>query len=302
MTALRTVARGLAAAAMLAGAVRAQTPPAGRPVEEKSAAARARREKTHEIYLKEALGYTIYRDASRAEKAELRREPVYIWTNIVRDGGQDGEVFIWTCRGRVEALGTFFSFPQEGSRNLAHELHSLSLAKLDVDRPGQYDWHPQAPGIEPKPIAGAPKPGRTPAQRLSQMRALTREFSAGTNDREMRHWELRLLPQPLYRYESTDPDVLDGAVFCYVTSAGTDPEVLLILEARKSPGAAEPTWQYALARFTDLELTVKHKDKVLLKVPLIPPGAGDPDPIKRYRLFVDRQIPAVEVSAEGNKP
>ena len=41
------------------------------------------------------------------------------------------------------------------------------------------------------------------------------------------------LPQPLYRYESTDPDVLDGAVFGFVTSAGTDLEALVVIEARK---------------------------------------------------------------------
>ena len=47
-------------------------------------AAKAKRERLHALYLSEAEGYTIYRDASRKEKVELRREPVYVWTNIVR--------------------------------------------------------------------------------------------------------------------------------------------------------------------------------------------------------------------------
>ena len=75
------------------------------------------------------------------------------------------------------------------------------------------------------------------------MRDLAREFSGTTQDLEEHRWELRLLPQPLYRYESTDPDVLDGAVFAFVTSAGTDPEAILVLEARKDPGASAPKWQ-----------------------------------------------------------
>ncbi len=42
------------------------------------------------------------------------------------------------------------------------------------------------------------------------MRALTRDFSASTTDRAEMRLELRVLPQPLYRYESTDPDVLEA--------------------------------------------------------------------------------------------
>ncbi len=41
-----------------------------------------------------------------------------------------------------------------------------------------------------------------------------------------------MLPKPLYRYESTDPSVLDGALFSFVTSAGADPEALLDLAKR----------------------------------------------------------------------
>ena len=67
-----------------------------------------------EIYGAEAAEYAIYRDASRKEKVELRPEPVYVWTNPVRGGGQDGAVYVWTCRGRAEALGSFFSYPASG--------------------------------------------------------------------------------------------------------------------------------------------------------------------------------------------
>ena len=102
------------------------------------------------------------------------------------------------------------------------------------------------------------------------MRALARDFSAETQDDKEQHWDLRLLPQPLYRYESTDPDVLDGAVFAFVTSAGTDPEAILVLEARKPAGGGEPVWHYAVARFTDLNLWVRHKGTVVFTAVLIP--------------------------------
>ena len=106
------------------------------------------------------------------------------------------------------------------------------------------------------------------------MRALAHEFSARTRDHTGRQWELRLLPQPLYRYESTDPGVPDGAVFAFVTSAGTDPEVILVVEARKPAGGGEPAWHYAAARFTDLDLWVSHKEKVVFTATYISLGGS----------------------------
>jgi len=44
-------------------------------------AAPSKREQLLEIYINEAAGYTIYHDASRKERVELQREPVYVWTN-----------------------------------------------------------------------------------------------------------------------------------------------------------------------------------------------------------------------------
>ncbi len=259
-------------------------------------AARAKRERLLEIYAREAAEYTIYRDAGRKEKVELRREPVYIWTNPVRSGGQDGVVYVWTCRGRAEVLGSFFSSPATGPRDLAHEFHSLSLSVLDVERRGSNasTWAPQAAGIEIAPIPGAPAPGRSAPQRLTQMRTLTHDFSASTKDQKESRWELRLLPQPLYRYESTDPEVVDGALFAFVTSAGTDPEALLVIEARKPSQADAPVWHYAITRFTDLQLWVRHKGKDVFTAPSIVYDARTQEPKHRYRVFHGRDLPPVE--------
>ena len=109
-------------------------------------AARTQREWLMKLHLGDALEYTMYRDASQKEKLELRKEPVYVWTNPVRAAQQDGAVFIWTSRGRPEAIGTIFSARAgAGQRGVAHELHSLSLATLDVTREGTHEnqWHPK---------------------------------------------------------------------------------------------------------------------------------------------------------------
>src|SRR5262249_6419104 len=57
--------------------------------------------------------------------------------------------------------------------------------------------------------------------------------------------------------------LVDGAIFAF--AQGTDPEILLVLEARSEKG--KPIWQYALARFSDLPLVVKHKDTEVWRVP-----------------------------------
>ena len=124
------------------------------------------------------------------------------------------------------------------------------------------------------------------------MRALTRDFSASTKDHKEKRLELRLLPQPLYRYESTDPDVLDGALFAFVTS--TDPEALLVIEARKQAAADGPVWDYAICRLTDLGLVVRHKGKEVFTAPLIPYGSPVQDPKQRFRAYLDRDIPPIE--------
>jgi hypothetical protein len=257
----------------------------------------SKREQLLETYFAEADRYAIYRDASRKERVDREREPVFVWTNVLGAGDEYGAVFVWTCRGRAELIGTFFSLPEAGQRKLCHEFHSLSLSTLDVSRSGSSPWVPEAAGIDLTPIAGAPAPASSAPRRLVQMRALAHDFTATTLDRNERRWELRLLPQPLYRYQSTDPDVLDGALFGFVNSAGTDPEALLVIEARKPSAAGDPIWQYALGRFTDLDLAIRHKGKDVFHVPLVPYDAARQDPKQRYHVFFDRFIPQIDDKA-----
>jgi hypothetical protein len=103
-----------------------------------------------------------------------------------------------------------------------------------------------------------------------------------------------MLPRPFYRYQSTDPDVVDGALYSFVTSAGTDPEALLVLEARKSASDREAVWHFAIARFTDLNLRVRKKGVEVFTARSFPYGLARQDPKHRYRLIHDRRIPAVD--------
>ncbi len=265
-------------------------------------AARAERARLLKLHLGDAREYTIYHDASRTEKLEFRQEPVYVWTNPVRASQQDGVVFIWTRRGRPEAIGTIFSSRAGvGERGVNHEFHSLSLATLDITRRGTHEhlWTPKTAGIELAPIEEASSPAGSAAQRLAQMRAMAREFSAATRDAQDNRWELRLLPQPLYRYESTDPEVVDGALFAFVTSAGTDPEAILVIEGRRRPHGGAPVWYRAVARFTDLNLSVRYKGSEVFSTPSTRGDTLKMYPNQQYRLFTDRVITERPATSAG---
>ncbi len=258
---------------------------------EQDQAAKARSQRLLELHTDDAASFAIFRDAARAQKVELRREPVYRWTNPTRVGGQTGEVFVWMYRGRPEVVGSIFSHPTgDGQRVMCHELHSLSTAVLVVDRKAQEQWVPQAAGVELKPVEGAAVPVGGASQRLAQIRALAREFS-GRSLGDGQSWELRLLPQPLYRYESTDPVVIDGALFTLVSSAGTDPEIILVLEARKTQ--AGPRWVYGAARFSDMNLWLKHKGQEVWSSIRSDENTFYHDAKHRFRFYQDRFIPEI---------
>jgi hypothetical protein len=93
----------------------------------------------------------------------------------------------------------------------------------------------------------------------------------------------------LYRYDlanarDPDPNLLDGALFAYVL--GTDPEVVLVLEA---VGTAEnAAWQYAFARATSGGLEVKLGDEVVWTARKAPPNRDPRLPHFTMRRVLDK--------------
>jgi hypothetical protein len=219
--------------------------------------------------------YQVYSDAIAREPMTPHR--VLRWQNSTRGTQEsDGVLVLWVHKGRPEASVSVY--PWEGS--IAHELVSLSRSgKLVARDHGQVIWSPETPGVTFQDIPGAPAPAGTPALRLTQMKALADRFKATMTgwkaDRSDRE-ELRLLPKPLYRYESIesagkDPGWIDGAVFAFVQ--GTDPEALLLLEAINRDG--RPRWQFAFARATSGSLEARLDKTVVWAVDFLV-GAATP--------------------------
>ena len=174
--------------------------------------------------------------------------PILSWSNPERKTTAGG-MFFWTDRGRPEAAMCIY--PSE--QRLVMEFQSLSLQNLVATYQGEMIWNPLESSIAYQTIADAPQPAASALRRLRQFRSIARRFDSRLAPPNRATKPLRLLPSPVYRYESdaksstssatTGADRWDdGAIFCFVQ--GTDPETILILET------AGTTWRYAAARMS----------------------------------------------------
>jgi hypothetical protein len=211
--------------------------------------------------LKRAAGrYRIVVGSDTPHELVVEAEPVLSWTNPLRRTFA-GATFVWVADGRPEVVGSFFRYTEDDRIVEDDEFQSLATTSVTAKRSDQQVWAPRAAGMVLAPIPGAPKPAATPSERLRQMHAMASEFHAFL-DTDKDKTELRLLPKPLYRYRTNQPNLPDGALFAFVLT--TDPEVLLAIEARPVDG--EVVWHYGFARMSMVNLRARHKDRDVWRV------------------------------------
>jgi hypothetical protein len=188
-------------------------------------------------------------------------QPLLFYTNPVVDTDQHGAIFLWTQDGRPAMLGSIWSARNRTDpdlRYVAHEWHSLSESDdLTATRAGQLLWKAGEPGIAWLALADVPRPAPSRANRLVQLRGLARRLTARMEGE--RNTDLRLMTQPLHRYDEHTAGALDGAIFAYALA--TDPELLLWIEAAGEKG--KESWRVAIARFGILPMTVKDGEKTI---------------------------------------
>lgn len=204
----------------------------------------------------------------------LKAVPVLRWDNNAR-GSASGLTAVYVGGGRSEAVVCVY--PWEG--RLVHEFSSLSRGRLVAAKDGVTFWHPEEPGVSFRAVPKADAPAESPAARLRQMKKLVRRFEAtlvGWRRDDSDRQELRLLPRALYRYDKPTGEVIDGALFAFVM--GTDPEVLLLIEAVQVKGEAQ--WQYAFARRTSGELQGRLDGQAVWSADRYPP-TRDPKRVDR---------------------
>ncbi len=220
-----------------------------------------------ERILSDLSGFEMSTADETSKRLTLHRSPVLRWSNPIRNV-DDAAVFVWLDESRPALVVTVMSY-RDHKRDLrrAWEFLSLSPQRLEALQNGVRVWHPEQPGIAWTSLPGAPAPAETPADRRRQMRHLAAQFQVAVQSDQNRY-ELRLLSQPLYRYETAAPDQHDGALFAFVE--GTDPELILALETQLD----EPGWRFATGRLTRWAIEVRYRDRLVGEFPHMT-GAGE---------------------------
>jgi len=230
---------------------------------------------------RQSASWELYFEGPQRTKLELRAEPLLRWSNP-EAGRVYGSVFLWTADGRPAAVGTVYKWFTPLTDRTG-ELVTLSPRAITAEANGRKLWSPAAGQIEFKPIPGAPVPEAGSRSRLPLIRSLAREFSPELTDTRVTAGgtakQLRLLDQPIYKYGRGTDGLLEGALFAF--AVGTDPEALLVIEARDAGDGRQ--WVYALARMNRDGLRVRHKDKEVWSAPYLEKPWKDPT--APYLLF-----------------
>jgi hypothetical protein len=213
-------------------------------------------------YTARAADYKFHFDLAGEDPLTLHPQPVLTWTNAENFMGA---VYVWTHAGRPEVIGCIGSRQAaEGQCFVFNELHSLGTSPLPAATfgDGKRRWQPSTAGLAFAVLDDVPTPAAGAQKRLVQMRNIAREFTAAMKQDED-VTQLRLLPQPIFRYTSAQNSIVDGAIFAFVWK-GTDPDLLLVLENRTSDGTE--VWQYAFARFNWRSMWAKRKGEETWRV------------------------------------
>ncbi len=238
-------------AVTLVGTAHAQT----RPKEKEDPPPTTAQRWLQDYFLKQAEKYEFFHDEARTNRLTLVQKPIFRWK---QDDDWLGDLFVWTHLGRPEVVGCILaSSADAGTRTIAHEFHTLALQALPRAKTVGGAWQPQS-GLKTMPFPETEPPAKTAALRLAQMRTLARDFNA-VMKHEDKDWELRWLPQPIYRYSAPDAGVIDGALFAYVWTRGTDPELLMMVECRDDQ--PQPRWTYAPVEFTTRSIRLTWKER-----------------------------------------
>lgn len=224
----------------------------------------------------------MYRGGDTRTAVPHVAEPVLRYGDPTR-ANQHGSMWVWGETGRPQAVLELY-------RNLAGDwvyvFNWLSGSELTAERNGDLWWTPAAPTVQFQDLEG-PRPAGSEALRTTQMRAIARRFDAHEFwDPNNSRFELRLLATPLHRYTDPDRRIIDGAVFAYAN--GTNPEVVLLLEAHAVDG--EQRWQYGFARLGHAEMHVELDDAEVWTVPRVDPTRRD----EPYWLFYEPTGPGAE--------
>lgn len=217
----------------------------------------------------------------RTGPIEMLPNPLLTFGDATRNN-EAGTLWAWGKSGRPVAFLELYRNVGNG-QPWAHALTLTSPELIQLKAPTGHRWTPKKSHFALKDVPDSPAVGSQPAVRLRQMKDISRRFEAHEFwDPNNSRFEMRLLVQPVHRYQHDATKLIDGAVF--VLAHGTNPELLVQIEAQGT--AQSPRWRYSLARLGSAEMHVLLDGREVWTEPRTPGVLGQAtDP---YWLFMAR--------------
>ena len=275
MTRCFQMAAALALYLTMATALRSEEPT---PKKEESLALKEAREHVLEL--------TVQGSAKgREAPIEMLPNPLLTFADAARNN-EAGTLWAWGKSGRPVAFLELYRNAGSG-QPWAHALTLTSPELIQLKAPTGQRWTPKKSHFALQDVPGSPEVGSQPAVRLRQMKDISRRFEAHEFwDPNNSRFEMRLLVQPVHRYQDEAAKLIDGAVF--VLAHGTNPEVLVQIEAHAADKSA--SWKYSLVRLGSAEMHVLFDGKEVWTEPRTPGIVGQP--VDPYWLFLAAPAPA----------
>ncbi len=237
---------------------------------------------------REHMSEFTVQSAATARDGRIERlpNPLLTYGDAARNN-EAGTLWAWGKSGRPVAFLELY-------RNIGNDqpwVHALTLTSpelIQLDAQTGQRWTPKKSHFLLKDVPDSPEVGKHPAVRLRQMKDISRRFEAHQFwDPNNSRFEMRLLVQPVLRYQDEPAKLIDGAVF--VLAHGTNPEVLVQIEAH---AGEPPRWKYSLVRMGSAEMHVSLDGKEVWTEARTPGVLGQP--VDPYWLFLTAPTPAAE--------
>jgi len=198
-------------------------------------------------------------------KVQRIEKPLLFYGDSTRENDR-GSVWGWGEKGRPVALLELFQNVNDRAR-WVYTICNTSGKKVRARRGGALWWQDNESASELKDIPGAGAPGTEALQRQRQLKQLAQKFTGHEFwDPNNSRYELRRLERALYSYRDEAGGVLEGGLFTLAN--GTNPEIMLFIEARADPKAdAKAAFQYTVGRLSHAELHLEYEGKEVFKSP-----------------------------------
>lgn len=207
----------------------------------------------------------VFEESAEGKRVELKRleEPVLRFNDQASPFKfRDGTLWVFADEGRPRMLLSLERYDD----TWGHELVSLSeTPSISAKTKHGWDWESPEPGLVFKTFPEQPKMAESPAALLRQHKALARGFDVGEiGSVDGDDYQLRLMPTPIHTYESPEAGVLSGGI--YIFAYGTNPEVLMVIEAKESADKSR-SWQYAFSLLTAATPTARLNGREVWSAP-----------------------------------